>query len=93
MRCGNKPDSPDWNVAPPIAAEIMIIPSRVLESKVTVTTSRMPIEFQSLDLEFGRAVLEIVARTGILSVVQKLLHRIHCHSDVDGVGLQPLRLR
>jgi hypothetical protein len=52
-----------------------------------------PIEFEALNLEFGRRVLQVIARSRIVPGVQEPLDRIDVHADVDRMRLESLGLR
>ena len=77
------------NVAPAIAAEIVIAPVGTGGPKVTVPIDAYPIEFQSLHLKFRRCIFEIIARAGVVFLVQKIVNWINRHADIDRMRFQP----
>ena len=71
----------------------MKAPSGTVEAEVPVPSHTGPVKFQTLDLKFRRGIFEIVARSGILFPVEKPMHGINIHANINRVRLEALGLR
>ncbi len=71
----------------------MVPPPRLRKSQIPIPSHARPIQFQPLHLKLRRRVLEIITRAGVFFAVQKPMHRVNIHADIDRIRLQPLSLR
>jgi hypothetical protein len=81
------------NGHPRISSERLITPRVCVAPEVGVPRHADPIELETLNLEFGCRVLEVIARSRIVAVVQEPLDRIDVHADIDRMRLESLGLR
>ena len=81
------------NGRPRISPERLITPRVYAAPEVGVPRHADPIELETLNLEFGCRVLEVIARSRIVPVVQEPLDRIDVHPDIGRMRLESLGLR
>src|SRR5438094_4998828 len=80
-------------MAPPIASKIMKAPSGTGETEIPVPGHTRPIQFQALHLKLRGGIFEIVARTRILLAVEKPMHRINVHANINRMRFETLCFR
>jgi hypothetical protein len=81
------------NGRPRISPERLIPPRVCVAPEVGVPCHADPIELEPLNLEFSCRVLEVIARSRIVPVVEEPLDRIDVHADIDRMRLESLGLR
>ena len=64
------------DVAPGVASEILKTPAGSGEAQVVIPGDTGPVEFEALDLEFGGGLFEVIARAGVGSVTERIVHRV-----------------
>src|SRR5437870_4528952 len=66
---------------PHISSERMVTPGLSVSPQVGVPGHTHPIELEALNLEFSRGILQVIARSCIVPIVQKPLNRIDIHAN------------
>jgi len=71
------------DIAPPGTSEVMEAPSATGETQVAIPGHTCPVKFQALHLKLGSGIFKIEARPRVLLAVEKPMHRINVHADID----------
>jgi hypothetical protein len=71
----------------------MVPPGVGMSPQVSIPGYARPIELEALNLEFSGSILQVVARSCIVSIVQEPLNRIDIYADINRVWLEALGLR
>ena len=77
------------DLIPLCSCKIVQRPTITRVTEVRIPADAHPVQFKSLDVEFGCDIFQIVAGTNIFPVVQKPLGGINLDFDVKPVRLQP----
>jgi len=77
---------------PTLALEPEVIPLIAVEPQVAVPDDAGPVELQALDLKFRGDILQVVRGSHVILVFEEPAHRVHLDTNIDGVGLEALRL-
>src|SRR5262249_37573283 len=78
---------------PCISSKRLVTPRITVTPEVGIPCHADPIELEALNLEFGCRILEVIARSRIVPVVQEPLDWIDVHADIDRMRLESLGLR
>src|SRR3989338_1190035 len=64
-----------------------------MASQICIPRHADPVELETLHLKFGCGILQVIARSRVMPVVQEPLDRIDVDADIDRVWLEALGLR
>jgi hypothetical protein len=72
------------DIAPAVAAEVVMGPAGVGEAEVAIPGDADPVEFEALDLKFSGGVFKVRARVRIVRLVQEPVNGVHIDAELNG---------